>query len=129
MAKPLVIPAEPVAKAGTVTYNSAYAGNIPNRYTNSSVIQYGKLVVGIIEFYTTGSATAVGDYKLFTLSGISMPAAATPGSCVQLNDFAAYDMEMPAIAVNKDGTITFHISSSRFLAGYAFVVSFNYLTA
>jgi hypothetical protein len=122
-------PAAPVAKTGTITYNSTYAKDVPNRNTAKSVIQYGRMVSGIVELFTLSTVTAVGDYPLFTISGVSLPSASTFGTCSQLNDFTGYDGEMPSITVNTNGIVTFNIRSARFLAGLSFAIIFNYLTA
>jgi hypothetical protein len=118
----------PVVKNGTVTYNSTYAKDIPNRNTAKSIFQYGHLVVGIVEFYLVAGTATPGNYLLFTIGNVSMPSSAVYGTCTQLNDFATYGMDMPSITVNTNGTVTFNIQTMAFIAGYSFAISFNYLT-
>jgi hypothetical protein len=75
-----LVPPLPVVKTGTVTYNSAYAKNIDvfTRNTNKSVIQYDRLVFGMVEFQSVADVRTQGDYILFTITGVSKPATATP---------------------------------------------------
>jgi hypothetical protein len=79
MAPPLVIPA-PTRKTGSITFNSTYAKDIVKytRNTNKSVLQYGDIVFGVVEFQAATSVTTQGTYNLFTINGVSKPAVATP---------------------------------------------------
>jgi hypothetical protein len=131
MAKPLVIPAAPVAKTGTITYNSTYAKAIDyyDRNTNKYVIQYGKLVTGMVELQiASATITARGDYILFTISDVSLPAAATPGVCHQLEDYQVYGMIMPAIMVNTNGTVTFNVRGNIVNGSTSLSISFSYIS-
>jgi hypothetical protein len=121
----------PVAKTGTITYNSTYAKaiDIYDRNTNKTVIQYGKLVTGMVELQIgSPTITTRGDYILFTISGISLPAAATPGVCHQIEDYQVYGMIMPAIMVNTNGTVTFNIRGSQLNGGTILSISFSYIS-
>jgi hypothetical protein len=131
MAKPLVIPAEPVARTGSVTYNSSYTRTIEmyTRDTNVSIVQYGKLVTGMVEFQIKDNLTTAGDYRLFTISGVSLPAATTGASFVNLEDYPVYSMIFPAVKINTNGEAIMNIKSDKVNGHSIYAVYFTYISA